>query len=360
MIQLERQLSRKELNMQIQRIIHGITDANSQTMHGGRHFMEVWDWYQGVALFGLYTYYKDTRNQDVLDYLRGWYNDHIEKGLPAPNINSMCPLLTLSYLYEELKVPEWLDILGKWLDCALYELPRTTEGGLQHKTIDSDNKGQLWDDTLYMTVLFIARMGVLLGREDCIQESIRQFLIHIKYLSDQVTGLFFHGWTFEGFHHFGEALWGRGNAWYTAGLVDYLEITTVNEGVKQFLISTLTRQAEALKRFQDVDGMWHTLIDQPDTSYQESSATAGFGYGILKAVRHGYLDRSFTQMGLNSVQAILKRIDASGVLQQVSAGTCVGVDLDYYRTIPIAPQPYGQSMALLLLMEATYWCDERS
>lgn len=39
---------------------------------------------------------------------------------------------------------------------------------------------------------------------------------------------------------------------------------------------------------QDESGLWHTLLDDPN-SYLESSATAGFAYGILKAVRKHYV-----------------------------------------------------------------------
>lgn len=48
------------------------------------------------------------------------------------------------------------------------------------------------------------------------------------------------------------ALWGRGNSWYTAGLVDYLECLDGNEGVKKFLLTTLLRQAQALEKSQEL------------------------------------------------------------------------------------------------------------
>jgi unsaturated rhamnogalacturonyl hydrolase len=42
-----------------------------------------------------------------------------------------------------------------------------------------------------------------------------QFLLHIQYLMDTTTGLWFHGWQFEGTggHNFARALWARGNCW---------------------------------------------------------------------------------------------------------------------------------------------------
>ena len=103
--------------------------------------------------------------------------------------------------------------------------------------------------------------------------------------------------------------------------------------------------------------MWHTLVNLPESSYPESSATAGFSYGLLKAVRLQYLPKRFQALGQKGLAAILARIDDHGLLQQVSMGTVVGKDLDDYRRVPQGPQPYGQSMALLLLLEALKWAD---
>ena len=46
------------------------------------------------------------------------------------------------------------------------------------------------------------------------------------------------------------------------------------------------------------------------------------------------------------------RQGADGVVDQVSYGTRMGHDLQFYRDIPIQPTGYGQSMTLLLLVEA--------
>jgi len=317
----------------------------------GQKTMEQFDWPQGVALFALYQHANETGDEALKRYLYHWFDEWLQKGLPGKNINSMAPMLTLSFLFEDTGRQRYLDACNEWLTYALHDLPRTGEGGFQHMTIDADNEAQLWDDTLYMTVLFVARMGSLLGRDDCVQEAVRQFLVHIKYLQDPVTGLFFHGWTFLEKHHFAGALWGRGNAWYTAGLVDYLELSDVPGGVKLFLVSTLERQAAALKAVQAENGMFHTLLDDPG-SYQESSATAGFAYGLLKAVRLGLLPETYRQTGEKAAAAVAARVLPSGEVAEVSAGTCLRMSKEYYRNIPLHACPYGQSMALLALVEA--------
>lgn len=313
--------------------------------------MDAWEWPQGVALFAMYQYYRESGDKAVLEYLKVWFDRQIAKGLPPQNINTTCPMLTLACIYEEERDEKYLPLLQEWLEGVMYRLPRTPEGGLQHIVSGILNEGQLWDDTLYMTVLFLARMGRVLGNEDYIQESIRQFMVHIKYLSDVKTGLFFHGWTFQGNHHFAEALWGRGNSWYTAGLVDYLECLEGNEGVKQFLLTTLLRQAQALENCQDESGLWHTILDD-EGSYLETSASCAFAYGILKAVRKGYLPARFALVGEKAVKGVMEQISEDGTVNGVSYGTPVFNTIQEYKEIPICPMPYGQSMALMMLVEA--------
>ncbi len=319
--------------------------------------LATWEWPQGVAMYAMLKVYGASKDDKLLEEIKAWYDGHIRRGLPGRNINTTAPMLGMTLLYEITGEKRYVPYIGEWAEWIMSSLPRTEEGGFQHVTIDSDNYMQLWDDTLYMTVLFLARMGTLLGRDDYVQESVRQFLVHIKYLSDPATGLLFHGYNFDGRHHFAKALWGRGNAWFTAGLVDYLDICRIPEGGKMFLLGTLETQAKALLRYQDAGGMWHTLIDDA-SSYLESSATAGFSYGLMKAARLGYLPKDCGEAGKRGLEAILQRIDSEGLLLGVSAGTCVSDSLDYYRGIRQNAQPYGQSMALLLLDEALKWCKE--
>ena len=92
------------------------------------------------------------------------------------------------------------------------------------------------------------------------------------------------------------------------------------------------------------------LLDDP-TSYLEASATAGIAYGILKAVRKGYLDSRYAATAEKAVRAVVANISDDGELQQVSFGTGMGSDLDFYREIPLTSMPYGQAMAILCLAE---------
>ena len=203
-----------------------------------------------------------------------------------------------------------------------------------------------------MSVLPLAKIGLLLGRPHYVEEAKRQFLVHIKYLFDKKTGLWFHGWDFNGRHNFAEALWARGNCWVTIAIPEIIEILDLPEGdaFRAFLIDTLAAQVKTLAETQDASGLWHTLVMDP-TSYLEASATAGFAYGILKGVRKGYLPRHYEQVGIKAVKGVLANIDATGELQQVSFGTAMGDTLQFYKDIRLTSMPYGQSLAICALGE---------
>ncbi|WP_028974444.1 glycoside hydrolase family 88/105 protein [Spirochaeta cellobiosiphila] len=313
---------------------------------------QFWEWPHGVGLFGLWKLFDQTKEQRYLDMLIQYYDERLAQGLPGKNINTMAPILALSYLAEHTGNKAYLDVCKEWAEWACNGLDRTKERGFQHRTSDDENVGELWDDTLMMTVLAVANIGRIIGRQDYIDEAVYQFLLHTEYLCDKKTGLWYHGWTFEGNHNFAEAFWARGNCWITIAFPLFMEMMDLDKGVHHYLKVVLERQIKALAALQADSGMWHTLLDDP-TSYVETSATAGFGYGILKAIHDGLVSDEYLPMANKAVEAVLGYIDDKGVVQQVSYGTPMGRESkNFYKDIPIRPMPYGQAAAMLILLEA--------
>jgi len=312
--------------------------------------IENWEWPQGVGMYGMYKYYKELGETSYRDFLISWYDRNIKKGLPEKNVNTMCPMLTLAFLAEETGRKDYLDLCSEWAQWVMEEMPRTEGGGIQHIVSGEENHNQVWIDTLFMTVLFLAKMGLLINRPDYIEEAKFQFLFHIKYLADRDSGFWFHGWTFDGRHNFAKALWARGNCWYTIASVELIEMLGLEGAIKRYLLNTLEFQVQALQKTQDASGGWHTLLDDPD-SYLEASAVAGFGYGILKAVRLGLIDKKYKEIGVKALNYLIDNVAEDGEVQNVSYGTGMGKTLDAYRVIPICPMTYGQSLALLILTE---------
>jgi unsaturated rhamnogalacturonyl hydrolase len=311
-----------------------------------------WEWETGVGLFGIWKLFSFTKDQKYLDLLTDYYDERIAKGLPGKNVNTMAPILALTYVAEYTGRVDYLEICKTWTDWLMTGgLPRTQEGGFQHRTSESLNDGELWDDTLMMSVLCLANMGRILKKPELTEEASYQFLLHAKYLCDPSTGLWYHGFTFHGRHNFSKAFWGRGNCWITIAIPLFLEIADLEPSVQRYLSELLKSQIEAISSYQDPSGMWHTLLDDP-LSYLESSATCGFGYGILRATELGIVPKTYVANALKALKPILDRIGIDGIVQDVSIGTPMGkTGKEFYRKIPLGPMPYGQSLAMLFLIE---------
>jgi len=311
-----------------------------------------WEWTHGVGLYGLYKFWLQTGDAGTLKIIRDWFDARLAEGTPTKNINTVAPFLTLANLYAHDRNPVWVPYLDAWAEWVMHEMPKTEEGGLQHIVYNSVNHQQMWDDTLMMSVLPLARIGQVLGRPDYIDEAKYQFLVHTQYLADRETGMWFHGWTFEGRHNFARALWARGNSWVTIAIPEFIEMLDLKDGdpIRRHLLSTLDRQARFLARTQDDSGLWHTLVDDPE-SYLEASATAGFAYGLMKAARKRYISAEYLPVAERAMEGVIRHIDADGELTQVSFGTAMGSDLQFYRDIALTSMPYGQAMAILALSE---------
>lgn len=311
-----------------------------------------WEWTHGIGLYGIYHYYQQTGDQRMKAIVDDWFRARLAEGTPTKNVNTMCPFLTLAYRYEETPDPVWRQYLERWADWVMYDMPRTDCRGLQHIVYNNENHQQMWDDTLMMSVMPLAKIGSLLGRQDYIDEAKYQFLLHTQYLMDRQSGLWFHGWSFADKSNYAKALWARGNSWITIAIPEFLELLEHHPDpvIQPYLLQVLDSQVQALAALQDDSGLWHTLLDDPD-SYLESSATAGFAYGIMKAVRKRYIDAKYLPVAEKAVRGVVERINPAGELTQVSFGTALGTTLDYYRQIPLTSMPYGQAMAILCLTE---------
>ena len=273
-----------------------------------------WEWAQGVGMYGLYRFCEASGDKARLSFLKDWYSARISAGLPEKSVNCCAPLLTLTFIHEGKQ--EYLDIIEEFAEWLMNDLVRTEEGGFTHSGTGVVCSGELWDDTLFM------------------------------------AGLFYHGWSFNRLDHFAGALWGRGNAWLTVAIPDYIDILAdkLEAPVKDVLLSSLGRQIEALANYQDESGGWHTLVNEKE-SYLEMSATAGFCYGILKSVRMGYVDNRYLEVGMRGLKSLTDNIDEDGVVHNVSYGTALKDNLDYYRNIRITPMTYGQALAVLAMSE---------
>jgi len=319
-----------------------------------------WDWPQGVALYSM-NYFQELKCEDIYDeFFNNWIVDNIESGLPSANINTTAPYLMLISLAPRTNNTEYLKMCEERAEFLMNELPKTQEGGFQHTTSGSYDKNdvilneeQLWADTFFMSILFLAKAGKVFKRTDWSEEAIYQILIHLKYLQDPRTGLLNHGWSFERMDNFGAIKWCRGNCWFTFGILQILDELegVISESTKRFVLNAFIAQVKTIASIVGENGLWHTVLLNAD-SYEESSGSAGFIAGIFQGIRKGILSKEYLPLAETSLLALINNIKDNGEVANVSAGTAMGMDELHYNNIITAPMPYGQSLTAIALIEA--------
>ena len=190
----------------------------------------------------------------------------------------------------------------------------------------------VWGDDLYMSVPFLARMGVATGDVKYFNEAAKQVFLFNKHLWNEQKQLYYHAW-YDDIQENGVALWGRCNGWVAMAQVELLDKIPADHPQKQELIQLLNRQIIGLSRYQDVSGLWHQLLDKENT-FLETSATAIFTYAIAKAINEGWLDSRYAYVATQAWEGVVSKIREDGQVEGICAGTGVSTANSYYATRP--------------------------
>jgi unsaturated rhamnogalacturonyl hydrolase len=169
-------------------------------------------------------------------------------------------------------------------------------------------------------------------------------------LQDEATGVLYHGYHCIHKDHMSGALWTRGNSWVVIGAPILIETIGHLADVPQELGSRYKKLVDGILKFQADNGLWHTVMTRPDF-YQETSGSAGFAGGILKATRWGMLDAGYRPRALKALEGVVAMINAEGAVEGVSGGTPIMPSIDAYGQLTRYPTLYGQGLTLLMLCE---------
>lgn len=234
------------------------------------------------------------------------------------------------------------------------DAPRTDMGGIQH-TVNSFSsietlQGQLWADTIFMAVLFLARLARVTGNCRYSAEAVRQLDIHMEALQDRDTKLLYHGYNCIEKSHMSQALWGRGNAWLASGFPLIVRELSEMEEFPEVAVCRYRQMMQALVKCQDDCGLWHTVLDRDDF-YYESSASSGIAGGIWMAVHQKLLDETYLPCAERAMEELKNWVTEAGQLECVSGGTPIMPTIQEYNQVSCYPTLYGQGLFLLLLTE---------
>lgn len=200
-------------------------------------------------------------------------------------------------------------------------------------------------DAVFMAGPILAHAGRISGETRYLDASLRNFRF-IAGLCRRDDGIYRHS-------PLDEAAWGRGNGFPALGLsLTLQEFPEDHEGYGE-MRTALISHLKALADHQDSDGMWHQIIDHPD-SYAELTSTAMIAYAIAVSVEKGWLPGADWSSRLDSAWSAIKMHVSTDGRQFVNVCTGTGKQAsleDYYRREAILG-PDGRGAAMVMLLAA--------
>ncbi len=304
-----------------------------------------WDWPCGVAYYGISRAYEVTKNEKYLNLLKERVDKYIEIGLPQVwTVNTCAMGHCLLTIYDATNDQKYWDIIMSKINYLRKEALRFGDSVLQHTvSANNDFPEQCWADTLFMAAFFLLRVGVKLKDEEIIEDALNQYYWHIQYLQNENTGLWYHGYDNIAGDHMSGFYWGRANCWgaYTMSQVGIILPESYLYPKFLEIVGSINEQLAALKGLQTENGLWRTILDDPE-SYEEVSASAGIAAAMItkgNPLHIEYINKA--------IKGILANVTEDGRVMNVSGGTAVMKDRDGYRNISKKwIQGWGQGMAL--------------
>jgi rhamnogalacturonyl hydrolase YesR len=200
-------------------------------------------------------------------------------------------------------------------------------------------------DSVFMATPIVVKAGKLTGARKYFDLAARHFAFMQKLVL-RPDGLYRHS-------PLTDAAWGRGNAFPALGLALALSDFPKDHPAYPHMMAEFQQHMFVLAKFQDEDGMWHEVIDQPG-SYAETSATSMIGFAMERGIRRGWLDPAAYQPRVKrAFSAVLARVGKDGQLVDVCESTNKQKTLEDYlhRAAILGPDPRGGAMAMLFATE---------
>lgn len=189
--------------------------------------------------------------------------------------------------------------------------------------------GAVWADDLFMSTPYLMRMGRLTGDEKYFNEAARQVLRFNKYLEDKNTGLYRHGW-YDIQKRQAPISWGRANGWVVWATSEILNNLPRKHPLWNEIAGIYQRHLKALSAYQAPSGLWHQVLDRPD-SFEETSCTAMFIIGIARGIKLDIIDKSFHLVLMRAWSGLQTRIGEDGIVKDICRGTEMGEEFDFYN-----------------------------
>lgn len=189
-------------------------------------------------------------------------------------------------------------------------------------------EARYWIDDMYMIPVLQAQAFRASGDLKYLDRAALTMAAYFNKMQ-QSNGLFFHG-TNAPFY------WGRGNGWMAAGAAELLRSLPEKHPHRTTILAGYRKMMAALLATQDKNGLWHQLMDKPD-SWPETSGSAMFTFAFVTGVKNGWLEeKNYGPAARKAWLALVANLDAEGNLRDVCVGTNKGDSEKFYNDRPRA------------------------
>lgn len=278
-----------------------------------------WNYIDGCMILALLEIYQATGEEKYYEFADAFINHRVQEdgsingySVDEYNIDNVNAGKTLFSLYEingKEKYRKAIDLIYSQVQTQ----PRTEEGNFWHKKIYPH---QVWLDGMYMGQPFYMEYETKFNNKKNYGDIFSQFRNVVKYLKDEKTGLYYHGYDASKSVFWcdketglSENFWLRALGWYAMSLLDTLAKCEPGEEWKEdyeFLKKTFVEFMDSMLKFQDESGLWYQLpaLGGKEPNYLETSGSAIMAYSLLKGVRLGFLDESYREYALKAFNGI--------------------------------------------------------
>lgn len=243
--------------------------------------------------------------------------------------------------------PDLLPVIQHWADYIRFKEIRLADGTVARHRPQPES---LWADDAYMCIPALARMGRLTGDRAWFDEAAKQAVQIARHLFNPGVGLYMHG------RHLNQPLtaefrWGRANGWAIMAQCELLDVLPADHPLRPEVLATYRRHVQALAELQSGAGLWHQLLDKPD-SYLESSCTAMFVYAIAHGINQGWLSPvTYGSVAQAGWIGLAQQVNAQGQVENSCVGTTLASDHVYYYNRPVSAH-HGHAYGPVLLAGA--------
>ncbi len=277
-----------------------------------------WRYQKVCTYYGALNFAEATGNKDIANQVNEGYSLYL-KGKKKPhsghvdyNVFGIWPF----EIYRQTGDEKYLAIPKKLADD---EFANPREDGLTELT-------RFWVDDMYM----VGSLQVQAYKSTKDKIYLDRAALQLKVYCDKLqrpNGLFYH-------RDDAPFYWGRGNGWAAAALIEILLVLPESHENYKPLLNAYQKMMTTLLDFQGNDGMWHQLLDDPE-SYPESSCTGMFLFALASGVDSGWLPAEKYAANVEKAwNALAGYVSEKGETENVCVGTNAKDNKKHYLTRP--------------------------